>query len=140
MRRCFVLTLLFSFSSAIAPSLVDLPGTYSLARQFTEEVIAREFILREQPDAVIAVVNASNLDAACISLPSWLPLPSPLIVALNMMDVAAQEGLYIEPQVLEAALGVPVIPMTATRSTGTRGLLQLFRTLSTDSIHHAALA
>jgi ferrous iron transport protein B len=108
-------------------SLVDLPGTYSLTANSPEEVIAREFILREQPDVVIAVVNASNLERSLYLVAELVTLPAPVIVALNMMDVASQEGLCIEPKVLEAALGVPVIPMTATRSNGTSDLIRVVR-------------
>jgi ferrous iron transport protein B len=104
-------------------NLVDLPGTYSLTANSPEEVIAREFILREQPDVVIAVVNASNLERSLYLVAELVTLPAPVIVALNMMDVASQEGLSIEPDVLEAALGVPVIPLTATRSTGISNLV-----------------
>jgi len=106
-------------------NLVDLPGTYSLTANSPEEVIAREFILREQPDVVIAVVNASNLERSLYLVAELVTLPAPVIVALNMMDVAAQEGLCIEPEVLEAALGVPVIPITATRAAGTLALLNV---------------
>ena len=105
--------------------LVDLPGTYSLTANSPEEVIAREFILREQPDVVIAVVNAAGLERSLYLVAELVTLPAPVIVALNMMDVAAQEGLCIEPGVLEAALGVPVIPLTATRAAGTRDLLHI---------------
>ena len=105
-------------------ALVDLPGTYSLTANSPEEVIAREFILREQPDAVIAVVNASNLERSLYLVAELVALPSRLIVVLNMMDVAAQEGIHIEPQVLEAALGVPVVSMTATRTPDTADLMQ----------------
>lgn len=104
-------------------SLVDLPGAYSLTANSPEEVIAREFILREQPDVVVAVVNAANLERSLYLVAELVTLPAPVIVALNMMDVAAQEGLCIEPEVLAAALGVPVIPITATHSTGILGLI-----------------
>jgi len=106
-------------------NLVDLPGTYSLTANSPEEVIAREFVLRDQPDVVIAVVNASNLERSLYLVAELVTLPAPVIVALNMMDVAAQEGLCIEPEVLEAALGVPVIPITATRAAGTLALLNV---------------
>ncbi|HEX2998280.1 MAG TPA: ferrous iron transport protein B, partial [Anaerolineales bacterium] len=94
--------------------IVDLPGTYSLTANSPEEVITREYILREQPDLVIAVVNAANLERSLYLVAELISLSAPLAVVLNMMDVAKQEGLCIEPKVLEAALGVPVIPMTAT--------------------------
>src|SRR5512138_608257 len=98
--------------------IVDLPGTYSLTANSPEEIITREFILREQPDLVIAIVNAANLERSLYLVSELISLSTRLVVILNMMDVAAQEGISVEPQVLEAALGVPVIPMTATRSSG----------------------
>ena len=104
--------------------LVDLPGTYSLTANSPEEVITREFILRERPDVVIAVVNAASLERSLYLVAELVALPSPLLIVLNMMDVAAQEGIRIEEQVLEAALGVPVIAMTATRGSGAGDLLR----------------
>ncbi|HSB00503.1 MAG TPA: ferrous iron transport protein B, partial [Anaerolineales bacterium] len=97
--------------------IVDLPGTYSLTANSPEEVITREYILREQPDLVVAVVNAANLERSLYLVAELISLSAPLAVVLNMMDVAKQEGLHVEPEVLEAALGVPVIPMTATHAT-----------------------
>jgi ferrous iron transport protein B len=105
--------------------IVDLPGTYSLTANSPEEVIAREFILRECPDAVVAVVNAANLERSLYLVAELVTLPAPLIVVMNMMDIAGQEGLRIEPEVLEAALGTPVIPMTATHTTGAHELLRV---------------
>ena len=104
--------------------IVDLPGTYSLTANSPEEIITREFILREQPDLVIAVVNAASLERSLYLVAELISLSTPLAIILNMMDVAKQEGLTIEPEVLEAALGVPVIPMTATRSTGNQDFYQ----------------
>src|SRR5512138_3237925 len=113
---------IFTFDGR-AYGLVDLPGTYSLTANSPEEVIAREFILRERPDAVIAVVNASSLERSLYLVSELVALPSPLIVVLNMMDVTDQEGIHIEAPVLQAALGVPVVPMTATRAAGLSDLL-----------------
>ena len=104
--------------------IVDLPGTYSLTANSPEEVIAREYILREQPDVVVAVVSAANLERSLYLVSELICLPAPLVIGLNMMDVAVQEGLRVEPEVLQAALGVPVIPMTATRAAGVQDLLQ----------------
>jgi len=98
--------------------IVDLPGTYSLTANSPEETIAREFILREQPDLVIAIVNAANLERSLYLVAELISLSTPLAIILNMMDVAEREGIGIEPEVLQAALGVPVIPMTATRAAG----------------------
>ncbi len=103
--------------------IVDLPGTYSLTANSPEEVIAREFILREKPDVVVAVVSAANLERSLYLVSELICLPAPLVVALNMMDVADQEGIHVEPEVLQAALGVPVVPLTATRAAGVHELL-----------------
>jgi ferrous iron transport protein B len=105
--------------------LVDLPGTYSLTANSPEEVIAREFIVRERPDVVIAVVTAANLERSLYLVAELLALHAPMVVALNMMDVAAQEGIQIEADVLQAALGVPVVPMVAVRASGAQELLRV---------------
>ncbi|MGB9672716.1 MAG: ferrous iron transport protein B [Anaerolineales bacterium] len=107
--------------------LIDLPGTYSLTANSLEEVIAREFIIREQPDVVVAVVSAANLERSLYLVAELISLPSPLVVALNMMDVAEQEGLRIDADILQAALGVPVVPLVATRAQGVRELLQVIQ-------------
>jgi ferrous iron transport protein B len=108
-----------------AARLIDLPGTYSLTANSPEEVIAREFILREKPSVVVAVVSAANLERSLYLVSELAALDAPLVVALNMMDVAGQEGIQVEPQVLAAALGLPVVPMVASRAEGVRELLQV---------------
>jgi ferrous iron transport protein B len=105
-------------------NLVDLPGTYSLTANSPEEVIAREYIMRHRPDAVIAVVNAASLERSLYLVAELICLPAPLVIALNMMDVAEQEGMQVDARVLEAALGVPVVPITASRALGISDLLQ----------------
>jgi ferrous iron transport protein B len=105
--------------------IVDLPGTYSLTANSPEEIITRQFILHEQPDLVIAIVNAANLERSLYLVAELISLSAPLAIILNMMDVAKQEGISIEPEVLEAALGVPVIPMTATRAAGIQDFFRL---------------
>jgi ferrous iron transport protein B len=104
--------------------VVDLPGTYSLTANSLEEVIARDYILRERPDVVVAVMNAASLERHLYLVAELLPLASKLVVALNMVDVAAAEGLEIEPQVLAAALGVPVVAMAASRNQGVAELVE----------------
>ena len=113
-------------------TIVDLPGTYSLTANSAEEVIARDHIIREKPDVVVAVINASSMERNLYLVAELLPLPSPVIVALNMMDVAHHQGLKIEPRVLEAALGVPVVPMTATKNEGIRELLEAIDEVARD--------
>jgi ferrous iron transport protein B len=99
-------------------SVVDLPGTYSLSANSEEELIAREYILGDHPDLVVAVVDAATLERNLYLVAELLLLPSPIILALNMMDVAAAEGIKVEPKVLESALGIPVVPMSASRGQG----------------------
>jgi len=103
--------------------LVDLPGTYSLTANSPEEVIAREYILREKPDLVVAVVSAANLERSLYLVSELICLPVSMVVALNMIDVAEQEGIQVDAAVLEAALGVPVVPMVATKPNGVKSLL-----------------
>lgn len=107
--------------------LVDLPGTYSLTANSPEEVITREFILTEKPDLVVALVNAASLERSLYLVAELVTLSTPLVVVLNMMDVASREGMSIEPHVLEAALGVPVLPLTATHPVSVNALLELVR-------------
>jgi len=99
-------------------AVVDLPGTYSLTANSPEEVIARDYIIRDRPDVVVAVVNAASVERNLYLVAELLALPAPVVVALNMLDVAAGQGLQIEPHVLAAALGVPVVPMIAARNQG----------------------
>ncbi len=104
--------------------LADLPGTYSLTANSPEEVIAREFIIRERPNVVVVVVDAATLEKSLYLVAEMVSLPTHVIVALNMMDVAEQEGYRIEPEVLQAALGVRVVPLVATKNIGVRELLE----------------
>ena len=105
-------------------SIVDLPGTYSLSANSAEEMVARDFIIKEKPDAVVAILNAASLERTLYLVAELLPLPSPVIVGLNMMDVAEEAGLHIEPQVLQSALGVPVVPLVASDNRGVRELVE----------------
>lgn len=104
--------------------IVDLPGTYSLTANSPEEVIAREFILQESPDIVIAMVSAANLERSLYLVAELVLLPCPVVVALNMIDVAEQEGLRVDADILSAALGLPVVPVVATRSIGVQELMR----------------
>lgn len=114
--------------------LVDLPGTYSLSANSPEEVIAREYIIRAQPDAIIVIVNAATLEHSLYLVAELLQLPIPVVLGLNMLDVAEQNGVHIEPHVLEAALGIPVIPLVATRNQGVSELLLAARRLAEGDI------
>jgi ferrous iron transport protein B len=114
--------------------LVDLPGTYSLTANSPEEVIAREFILRERPSVVVAVVSAANLERSLYLVAELSALDALVVVALNMMDVAEQEGVRVDVRVLEAALGLPVVPMTASKAAGVRDLLEVVENILTGKL------
>jgi ferrous iron transport protein B len=98
--------------------IVDLPGTYSLTANSPEERITRDYILTEHPDIVVDIVDASALERNLYLLAELLALPVPVVLGLNMMDVAADQGIRVEPKVLEAALRLPVVPLVATREQG----------------------
>jgi len=114
--------------------LVDLPGTYSLTANSAEEIITREFIIRERPDVVVALVDAAILERSLYLVAELVSLPVPVVVGLNMIDVARQEGLQIEPEVLAAALGVPVVPMVATKNIGVQELVDTIDRVASGEI------
>ena len=119
----------------ITLSVVDLPGTYSLTANSLEERIARDYILTEQPDVVLDIVDATALERNLYLLCELLALPVPVVLGLNMLDVAEQQGIHVEPHVLEAALGLPVVPMIATKNKGVQELVQ-----AVESIAHQKAA
>jgi len=104
--------------------IVDLPGTYSLTAFSEEEKAAREFIIHEAPDVIVLLVNAAALERSLYLLAEILPLGSPVIAALNMLDVAEAQGIKVDAEALEKALGLPVVPMIATKNRGIRELVQ----------------
>jgi ferrous iron transport protein B len=110
--------------------VVDLPGTYSLSAYSPEEVIARDYILYQQPDVVVDVVDASNLERNLYLTVQLLELGAPLIMALNVIDVARARGIRIDQAQLSALLGqVPVIETVANREQGIDRLLETLVTL-----------
>ncbi len=119
--------------------IVDLPGTYSLTANSVEERLARDFILHERPDIIIMVSDASALERNLYLLAELLILPVPVVLGLNMMDVAEQHGLQVEAHVLEAALGIPIVPMIARRNQGLSELLDAaLRVLQDPGAFHPA--
>lgn len=99
--------------------IVDLPGTYSLAAYSVEEIIARDYLLRDQPGTVVAVVDAANLERNLYLVCQLIELGTPLIVALNMSDTARSRGLNINAAILSAMLGgIPVVEMVGSRGIG----------------------
>jgi ferrous iron transport protein B len=112
--------------------IVDLPGTYGLTARSVEERIARDFVIHERPDVVIVVADASALERNLYLVAELLALGVPLVLGLNMMDVAEAQGVQVEPQVLEAALRLPVVPLVATHNQGVADLVEAAARLASD--------
>ncbi len=104
--------------------VVDLPGVYSLTAYSPDEVIARNFIVDEKPDAVVDIVDASNLERNLYLAVQILEMGAPLIIALNMMDQAESRRYRIDVKALAQEIGTPVVPMVANRNRGTDELLR----------------
>jgi ferrous iron transport protein B len=109
--------------------VVDLPGAYSLEPASLDEAIARDVVLGRHasepaPDLLVCVVDATNLRLNLRLVLELKRLGRPMIVALNMSDVAEQRGYHLDRAALERALGVPVIPTVAVRSGGERALVE----------------
>ena len=104
--------------------VVDLPGVYSLTAYSLDEVIARNFVVDEKPDVVMNIVDASNLERNLYLTVQLLEMEAKVIVALNMMDMAKSRRYEINDKELSRLMGVPVVPMVASRNQGTMELLQ----------------
>ncbi|NJL93633.1 MAG: iron transporter FeoB [Anaerolineae bacterium] len=93
-----------------AVTLVDLPGTYSLNAYSVEEIIARDFILNEQPQAVLVVADAANLERNLYLVVQLLEMGTPMLLDLNMSDIAETRGIQIDSARLSQQLGgVPIV-------------------------------
>lgn len=99
-------------------NVLDLPGIYSLTTYSLEELISREYIAVQKPDFIINVVNAVHPERSLIFTLQLLELESPLVIALNMMDLISEKGIEIDIQKLEEILGVPVVPTIGAQRKG----------------------
>jgi ferrous iron transport protein B len=105
-------------------AIIDLPGTYSLTAYSQEEVVTRNFIVNDKPDVVIDILDASNLERNLYLTIQLLELEKPLLLALNMVDVAEDLGVKINDDKLSECLnGVPVVRTIGVRNEGTDGIL-----------------
>lgn len=103
--------------------LVDLPGTYSLTSYTMEEQVSRQFILSDEVDMIIDVVDASALERNLYLTLQLLELGKPVVMALNMMDIVEKRGMEIDTHRLPEMLGIPVIPVSARKRAGLDVLL-----------------
>ena len=103
--------------------VVDLPGIYSLTAYSIDEIVARNFLVEENPDVVIDIIDASNLERNLYLATQFKELGVPLVLAFNMADLAKRQGLKIDEERLSQLLGVPIVFTVATKKTGMDELL-----------------
>ncbi len=104
--------------------IVDLPGTYSLTAYSMEEIVARNFLVDEKPTGVINIVDASNLERNLYLTVQFLEMGLPVCIALNMIDVAKNRGMEVNPQKLSKLLDIPVVPTIARSGVGKDELMR----------------
>lgn len=105
-------------------TITDLPGIYSLSPYTGEEVVTREFLLKEKPNGIINIVDATNIERNLYLTLQLMELDIPMVLALNMMDEVSANGGSIDINALELRLGIPVVPISAARNEGIDELVQ----------------
>jgi len=113
----------------------DLPGTYSLSAYSPEEKIARDYLLYEHPDAVLVVLDASNLERNLYLLAQIVDIGHPMVIALNMFDIAQEQGIKVDVASISEILGCPVIPTVGTQNIGLHELQEALIKIAQEHIH-----
>ena len=103
--------------------ITDLPGIYSMSPYSGEEVVSRNFVLNEKPDAVINIIDVTSIERSLYLTMQLLEMDMPMVVALNMMDELTGNGGSIDINTLEEMLGVPVVPISAAKNQGVEELI-----------------
>jgi ferrous iron transport protein B len=112
--------------------VIDLPGIYSFSTYSMEELVSRDFIALEHPDAVINVIDASALERNLFFTIQLMELAPPLLIAINQIDLAEKKGITIDTKKLSGLLGVPVVPTIAIRGKGIAELTNAITSLMQD--------
>ncbi len=105
-------------------TVVDLPGIYSLSPYTNEEIVTRDFLLKEHPGGIINIVDATNIERNLYLSMQLIELNLPMVIALNMMDEVRANGGTIKIDKLQAELGVPVVPISASKNEGIDELVE----------------
>jgi len=105
-------------------NVVDLPGTYSLSAYSEDEVVARDFIIKEKPDVIIHIVDSSNLERNLYLSTQLMELEVPLVLAMNMSDMAEKKGQDVDYTKLSGLLGVVIVSTVGNKNIGTKDLLE----------------
>lgn len=106
-------------------TLVDLPGIYSLSPYTVEEVVTRDFLLQHNPDVIINIIDATNIERNLYLSIQLMDLNIPMVIALNMMDEVRSNGGTIKTKQMQKELGVPVIPIAAAKNEGVAELMEI---------------
>ena len=103
--------------------ITDLPGIYSMSPYTDEEIVSREFILREQPTGIINIVDATNIERNLYLTLQLIELDRPMVLALNMMDELTGNGGSVDINAMESLLGIPIVPISAAKGEGIEELV-----------------
>ena len=114
--------------------VVDLPGIYSLSPYTAEEVVTRDFLIREKPDAILNIVDGTNIERNLYLTLQLIELQRPMVVALNMMDEVVASGGSIDISTLSRELGVEVVPISAAKNQGISELIDRVRRVAENRI------
>ena len=106
-------------------TVVDLPGIYSLSPYTAEEIVTRDYLLKEKPDGIINIVDATNIERNLYLTMQLMELDIPMVLALNMMDEVRQNGGSVNVSKLSQELGIPVVPITASKNEGVSELIDV---------------
>ena len=104
--------------------ITDLPGIYSMSPYTSEEIVSRDFVLKEKPKAVINIVDVTSIERSLYLTMQILEMGVPTVVALNMMDEMTGNGGGVDVNAMEAMLGVPVVPISAAKNQGISELIK----------------
>ena len=116
-------------------AVVDLPGIYSIRPYSNEELVTRRFILKEHPDGIINIVDATNIERNLYLTLQLLEMHIPMVLALNMMDEVRNNGGTIDIAKMEEALGIPVVAISAAKNEGIEDLIHTIREVSQRRIY-----
>jgi len=117
--------------------IVDLPGIYSLSPYSMEEIVARDYIIKENPEVIINIVDGTNLERNLYLTMQLMELNRPMVIAVNMMDDLEQKGWKLDTEKLTVKLGIPVVPITARRGANVEQILKVAEKLAHGKVYYA---